>query len=207
MIWINFAWYSEDKLDVYHVCMDCHHTSQIYRSHFSQFPNAPEAGLYGASAAVSDDGRYLNNTLYGFKDEGGGLWVAALEAGFHSNPDSFVRIVEWDHMLSWISLAGSNDSPNSAESRAIFVTGKEVADDFAMTANVIRLNGAGLETGIESKERLMQMVGWNPVPFAMQTRSDGRIRVAVETHLNYESSLLPRAKGVYLLNVDAGHPD
>ena len=173
----------------------------------SQFPNAPEAGLYGASAAVSDDGRYLNNTLYGFKDEGGGLWVAALEAEFHSNPDSFVRIVEWDHMLSWISLAGGNDAPEPAESRAIFVTGKEVADDFAMTANVIRLNGAGLETGIESKERLLQMVGWNPVPFAMQTLSDGRIRVAVETHLNYESSLLPRAKGVYLLNVDAGNRD
>ncbi len=180
---------------------------QLVEYPLSQFPNAPEAGLYGASAAVSADGRYLNNTLYGFKDEGGGLWVAALEAGFHSNPDSFIRIVEWDHMLSWISLAGDNDSPEPAESRAIFVTGKEVADDFAMTANVIRLKGAGLETGIESKERLLQMVGWNPVPFAMQTLSDGRIRVAVETHLNYESSLLPRAKGVYLLNVDAGNPD
>ena len=33
MIWITFAWYSDDKLDVYHVCMDCEHTSKIYRSH------------------------------------------------------------------------------------------------------------------------------------------------------------------------------
>lgn len=167
----------------------------------SQFPEAPQ-GLYGASAAVSDDGRYLNNTLYGFKDEGGGLWVAALEEGFQANPDSFVRIVEWDHMLSWVSLAGDADP---ADSRAIFVTGKEVADDFAMTANVISLQGQGLETTIERKERLLRMVGWNPVPFAIQTLDQGRFRVAVETHLNYENSLLPRAKGVYLLDVDTGN--
>ena len=170
----------------------------------SQFPNAPEAGLYGASAVVSADGRYLNNTLYGFKDEGGGLWVAALDAGFHSDPNRFVRVVEWDHMLSWMSLAGGDDASDPAESRPIFVTGKEVADDFAMTANVIVLKGQGLETIIESRERLLQMVGWNPVPFAVQTLADGRVRVAVETHLNYESSLLPRAKGVYLLDVDTG---
>ena len=41
----------------------------------------------------------------------------------------------------------------------------------------------------------------------MQTRFDGRIRATVETHLNYASSLLSRAKGVYLLNADAGNPD
>ena len=171
----------------------------------SQFANAPEGGLYGTSASVTADRRYLNNTLYGFKDEGGGLWVAALEEGFQGDPDSFVRIVEWDHMLSWIGLARGDDAPELAESRAIFVTGKEVADDFAMTANVISLKGQGLETTIESKERLLQMVGWNPVPFATQSLADGRVRVAVETHLNYENSLLPRAKGVYLLNVDAGN--
>ena len=73
-----------------------------------------------------------------------------------------------------------------------------------MTANVIVLKGEGLETIIESKKRLLQMVGWNPVPFAVQTLADGQVRVAVETHLNYESSLLPRAKGVYLLDVDTG---
>ena len=167
----------------------------------AQFPNAPQ-GLYGASAAVTDDGSYLNNTLYGFKDEGGGLWVTALEDGFQANPDSFVRIVEWDHMLSWVSLTGDTDP---ADSRAIFVTGKEVADDFAMTANLISLHGQGLETTIERKERLLRMVGWNPVPFAIQTLDQGRFRVAVETHLNYENSLLPRAKGVYLLDVDTGN--
>ena len=168
----------------------------------SRFPRAPEAGLYGASAVLSTDGRHLNNTLYGYKDEGGGLWVAALAEGFHADPDSFVRLVEWDHMLSWMSLDQQNDSLETAETRSIFITGKEVADDFAMTANVMRLKGSGLETAVVSKERLLQMVGWNPVPFAMQTLIDGRVRVAVETHLNYENSLLPRAKGVYLLNVD-----
>ena len=181
---------------------------QIVEYPISQFPRAPESGLYGASAALSIDGQYLHNTLYGFKYEGGGLWVAELEEGFHVKPDSFVRLVEWDHMLSWMSLDPNRDpdsddaSPDSAKTRSIFITGKEVADDFAMTANVMRLKGSGLETRVASKERLLRMVGWNPVPFARQTLADGRVRVAVETHLNYESSLLPRAKGVYLLTVD-----
>ena len=98
--------------------------------------------------------------------------------------------------------APDDDSPDPSKSRSIFITGKEVADDFAMTANVMRLEGSGLETRVASKERLLRMVGWNPVPFARQTLADGRVRVAVETHLNYENSLLPRAKGVYLLTVD-----
>jgi hypothetical protein len=46
------------------------------------------------------------------------------------------------------------------------------------------------------------MVGWNPVPFAQQTLGGGRFLVAVETHFDYESSLLPRAKGVYIVPVD-----
>ena len=46
------------------------------------------------------------------------------------------------------------------------------------------------------------MVGWNPVPFAVQRRDDTRFRVAVETHFNYEASLMPRATGVYFVDVD-----
>ena len=175
---------------------------QIVAYPLSQFPRAPESGLYGASAALSSDGRYLQNTLYGFKYEGGGLWVAELEKGFHVKPDSFVRLVEWDHMLSWMSLDPDADSADPSKTRAIFITGKEVADDFAMTANVMQLEGSGLATRVASQERLLRMVGWNPVPFARQNLADGRVRVAVETHLNYENSLLPRAKGVYLLTVD-----
>ena len=184
---------------------------EIVQYPISQFPRAPESGLYGASAALSADGQYLHNTLYGFKYEGGGLWVTELEDGFHVKPDSFVRLVEWDHMLSWMSLDSDQDpndkSGDPSRTRFIFITGKEVADDFAMTANVMGLKGSGLETRVASKERLLRMVGWNPVPFARQTLADGRVRVAVETHLNYENSLLPRAKGVYLLNVDAKTPD
>ena len=181
---------------------------QIVEYPISQFPRAPEEGLYGASAALSADGRYLHNTLYGFKYEGGGLWVTELEKGFHAKADSFVRLVEWDHILSWMTLETDrdsdpdDDSPDPSKTRSIFITGKEVADDFAMTANVMRLKGSGLETRVASKERLLRMVGWNPVPFARQTLAGGRVRVAVETHLNYENSLLPRAKGVYLLTVD-----
>ena len=167
----------------------------------SQFPRAPESGLYGASAVISTDGRYLNNTLYGFKDEGGGRWVAELEEGFQVKPDSFVHLVEWDHMLSWMSLNPDTDE-DSPDTRCIFITGKEVADDFAMTADVMWLKGSGLETSVASKERLLRMVGWDPAPFARQTLRDGRVIVAVETRLNYENSLLPRAKGVYLLTVE-----
>ena len=76
-----------------------------------------------------------------------------------------------------------------------------------MTASVMRLKGSGLETRVASKERLLRMVGWNPVPFAMQRLSDQKFRIAVETHFNYESSLLPRAKGVYIVPVDLSEID
>lgn len=171
----------------------------------AQYPDAPEGGLYGASAALGSDGRYLFNTLYGFKDEGGGLWVADLaERDFYARPDKFARIVEWDHMLSWMFLdrETEEETEDPAPYRSIFVTGKEVADNFAMTANLMRIKQTGLESTVEGKERLLQMVGWNPVPFVLQTLSDHQVRVAVETHFNYESSLLPRAKGVYILSID-----
>ena len=80
-------------------------------------------------------------------------------------------------------------------------------DDFAMTANLLRINDAGIDSTVVSKKRLLQMVGWNPVPFAWQQLPDHKFRVAVETHFNYESSLLPRAKGVYIIPVDAGVED
>ena len=150
---------------------------------------------------MSSDSNFLFNTLYGFTDEGGGLWVSDLtDEEFHDKPERFNRVVEWDHMLSWVLLEEETEGP--APSRSIFVTGKEVADDFAMTANFLRIENTGSDSILESKERLLQMVGWNPVPFAWQTLSEHKFRVAVETHFNYESSLLPRAKGVYIVPVD-----
>ena len=71
-----------------------------------------------------------------------------------------------------------------------------------MTANVLRIKNDGLNSTVERKERLLQMIGWNPVPFAMQRLSDTEFRIGVETHFNYESSLLPRAKGVFFVPVD-----
>ena len=121
-------------------------------------------------------------------------------ADFHRDPDSFARVVAWDHMLSWFALSADGEPPD--ESMTLFVTGKEVADDFAMTANVLRIEGGGLDWHVTRKERLLQMVGWNPVPFALQRLDGDRFMVAVETHLNYESSLLPRAKGVYIVPVE-----
>ena len=54
----------------------------------SQYPEAPEEGLYGVSAALSSDSQNLFNTLYGFIDEGGGLWAVDLtDREFHTNPD------------------------------------------------------------------------------------------------------------------------
>jgi hypothetical protein len=166
-----------------------------------QFPDAPEAGLYGVSPLLSVDQRYLFNTLYGFTDEGGGIWVSDLsEDDYYKKADKFSRIVAWDHTLSWTVLGDDADNPSPF--LHLFMTGKEVADNFAMTANILRIKNAGLDSSIEHQQRLLQMVGWNPVPFAIQALSDTEFRVAVETHFNYESSLLPRAKGVYIVPVD-----
>ena len=164
------------------------------------FPKAPEAGLYGASARMSEDGNFLYNTLYGFTDEGGGIWVVDVsDKEFQTRQENFARIVSWDHTLSWMPLGRLEDDPTALH---LFMTGKEVSDDFAMTANVLRMREAGLETTVEKSERLLQMVGWNPVPFGWQKLSDTKYRMLVETHYNYESSLLPRAKGVYIVPVD-----
>ena len=46
------------------------------------------------------------------------------------------------------------------------------------------------------------MVGWNPVPFAYQKVGEHSYIILSETHFNYESSLLERAKGVYIVPVD-----
>ena len=164
-----------------------------------EFPRAPVAGLYGASPSMSGEGDFLLNTLYGFKDEGGGIWVVDVkDEGFLSNDASFARVVSWDHTLSWMPLGRLEEDPSAMH---LFMTGKEVADDFAMTANVLRIREDGLNSTIEKSERLMQMVGWNPVPFGWQKLSDTEYRMLVETHYNYESSLMPRAKGVYIIPV------
>jgi hypothetical protein len=175
---------------------------QIVDHPIGQYPKAPEKGrLYGSSEFLTLDGRYLFNLLYGFNDEGGGIWVADLsEENFYEMPGQFTRIVPWDHALSWIALENKTDGPLPFMS--IFLTGKEVADDFAMTANFLRINGTGLDSTVERQERLLRMVGWNPVPFALQRLSERRFHIAVETHFNYESSLLSRAMGVYLVTVD-----
>ncbi len=161
------------------------------------FPQAPAAGLYGASPRLSEDGKFLFNTLYGFKDEGGGIWVVDVSTpDFHTSKANFARIVSWDHTLSWLLLGRTEADP---EAMYLFMTGKEVADDFAMTANLLRIREDGLNSAIEHEQRLLQMVGWNPVPFGWQKLSDTEYRMLVETHYNYESSLMPRAKGVYLV--------
>ena len=184
---------------IYMVDLDNPDEYVTVRYPIDDFPRAPEAGLYGASARMSQDGGFLFNTLYGFKDEGGGIWVADVSRDdFHSSPDNFARIVSWDHTLSWMPLGRLDDDPTAMH---LFMTGKEVADDFAMTANVLRVREDGLHSAIEKSERLLQMVGWNPVPFGWQKLSDTEYRMLVETHYNYESSLMPRAKGVYIIPV------
>lgn len=164
-----------------------------------EFPRAPESGLYGASARMNNQGDFLFNTLYGFKDEGGGIWVVDVrDNSFLSSEASFARLVSWDHTLSWMPLGRLENDPSAMH---LFMTGKEVAEDFAMTANVLRVREDGLNSAVEMSERLLQMVGWNPVPFGWQKLSDTEYLVLVETHYNYESSLMPRAKGVYIIPV------
>ena len=166
----------------------------------SRYPGAPK-GLYGTSGRLSDDSRYLINNLYGFEDEGGGLWIVDLEDdGFHADDDAFVRIVPWDHALSWFILGAAD--LRAGEPVSVFLTAKEVDYDFAMTANLLQIGGTGLDARVESQRRLARMVGWNPVPFAVQRLGETRYRVGVQTHFNYEASLMPRATGVYFVEVD-----
>ncbi len=167
----------------------------------SQFPRAPAGGLYGASVLVTADGKFMFNTLYGFKDEGGGLWVTDLSRrDFFTDPSAFSRLIAWDHALSWFVLEVEEGASHRA--MYIFLTGKEVADDFAMTANILRVKLAGLQSSVERAQRILQMVGWNPVPFAIQRLGDHTSLVAVEANLSFQDSLLPRATGVYIVPVD-----
>ena len=168
----------------------------------SRLPRAPD-GLYGSAPRLSDDSRYLINNLYGFEDEGGGLWVVDLEGEeFYRSDTAFSRIVPWDHALSWFVLGPAD--PDAGGTISVFLTAKEVDDDFAMTASLLQISGTGLDLRIESQRRLRRMVGWNPVPMAIQRLSENGYVVAVETHFNYEASLLPRARGVSLVQVDTG---
>ncbi len=186
---------------VYLADLDTEDEYQPVKFPIEDFPRAPESGLYGSSAVVTEDGKFLVNILYGFADEGGGLWITDLAAeNFHTRPESFKRIVDWDHALSWVLL--EPDALDSKGLHSLLLTGKEVADNFAMTANLVQVSFDGLDSEVRSRKRLLQMVGWNPVPFAVQKLGDGKFLVAAETHLEYESSLLPRAKGVYILPVD-----
>ncbi len=187
---------------VYAIDLSQPDTYDIVQYPVREYPNAPEHGLlYGSSPAIVSGGSFLLSLLYGFKDEGGGLWMADISgADFYNRPDRFARVTPWDHALSWVLLESDADAVSPVMS--IFLTGKEVADDFSMTANLLRIRSEGLDSTVESAARLLRMVGWNPVPFAIQRRGVHEFIVAVETHYNYEASLLPRAKGVYLLPVE-----
>ncbi|MBI2166029.1 MAG: hypothetical protein HYU29_06455 [Chloroflexi bacterium] len=174
-----------------------------------QFPLPPYRGqgepgpgkLYGHSAVITGDGRYLYAILYGFEGEGGGLWVADLsQEGFPRSEEAFAKILTWDHALSWMVLSPVGDRFSGAPV-SVFLTGKEVAQGTAMTANLVRVQLKGLESRVLSKERLLRMVGWNPVPFGIQRVSSREERVLVETHYNYENSLTDRAKGVFIVTV------
>ena len=185
---------------VYLAHVDSPDAYEIVRYPISRYPRAPD-GLYGSSGRLSAGSRYLVNNLYGSEDEGGGLWIVDLEdEDFHSNEDAFARVVPWDHALSWFTLGAAEIG--AGESVSVFLTAKEVDRDFAMTANLLRIGGAGLDARVESRRRLARMVGWNPVPFAVQRLDDTRYVVAVETHFSYEASLMPRATGVYFVEVD-----
>ncbi|MCY4365264.1 MAG: hypothetical protein OXE17_03430 [Chloroflexi bacterium] len=184
---------------VYQVNLDSPDDYVKVRYPIDQFPRAPEAGLYGSSPRMSGEGDFLFNTLYGFTDEGGGIWIVDVSSeDFHASDANFARLVSWDHTLSWMPLGRLESDPQAMH---LFMTGKEVSDDFAMTANILRVREDGLNSAVEKSERLLQMVGWNPVPFGWQKLSDTDYRMLVETHYNYESSLMPRAKGVYIIPV------
>jgi len=159
---------------------------------------AGDERLYGHSGFFSEDGRFFYALLYGFEEEGGGLWVADIsQDDFYKDADSFAQIFSWDHALSFFFLPKQEHSPY----QVVLMTGKEVKDDFAMTLNALKIRFDGLESELVAKERLIRMVGWNPVPFAHQQISDEEIKIYIETYLNFESEVVPRVKGVYTVLV------
>ena len=90
-------------------------------------------------------------------------------------------------------------SDNDVDSLHLCFTGKKAPDNFTMAANVLKISREGLDSAIQTQGRLLQMVDWNPVPYAMQKLPNRDCLVAAETHFNYESSLLPRTKEGYMV--------
>jgi len=162
---------------------------------------APEGDerLYGHSGFFSEDGRFFYAILYGFEEEGGGLWVADIsQKNFYENKDAFTQIFSWDHALTLLMLPKPGGSPRNT----VIMTGKEVNDNFAMTLNALEIKFDGLDSELVEKKRLVRMVGWNPVPFAYERVSDDEMLVYVETYFNFESEIVPRVKGVYTVTVN-----
>ncbi|MFY9457448.1 MAG: hypothetical protein WAP23_00760 [Candidatus Spechtbacterales bacterium] len=164
----------------------------------SSYAPAGDERLYGHSGFFSEDGRFFYALLYGFEEEGGGLWVADIsEDDFYQNTNSFAQVFSWDHALSFFFLPRAEHSPYNV----VLMTGKEVNDDFAMTLNALSIKFDGLQSELIEKKRLIKMVGWNPVPFAYKRISDDEILMYVETYFNFESEVVPRVKNVYVVPV------
>lgn len=168
-------------------------------SRYSVSPKTPTKRLLGSAGLLQWDRRFLLVSLYGFTEEGGGLWLVDLSApAFYQNPAAFTYLQPWDHALTLLPL----DYQESPPTLSLFLTAKEVQEGFAMTAYFLRIVHTGVDAKVEGKERLLRMAGWNPVPFAIQQVGEHRFRVLVETFYDYRSSLLPRAKGVYIVSVE-----
>jgi len=58
-----------------------------------------------------------------------------------------------------------------------------------------------LESQLVGKERLIRMVGWNPVTFAYDRISNEEMFVYVQAYYNFESEVVPRVRGVYIVPV------
>ncbi len=164
----------------------------------SSYAPVGDERLYGHSGFFSKDGRFFYALLYGFEEEGGGLWVADIsEEDFCQNASSFAQIFSWDHALSFFFLPKTEHSPYNV----VLMTGKEVNDDFAMTLNALTIRFDGLQSELIEKKRLITMVGWNPVPFAYKRISDDEILIYIETYFNFESEIVPRVKNVYIVPI------
>ncbi len=160
----------------------------------SSYQPEGEECLYGHSGFFSEDGRFFYAVLYGFEEEGGGLWVVDTQKkNFWEDNEAFSQIFSWDHALTFLIMPKFEGSPYNT----VIMTGKEVKDDFAMTLNALKISFDGLESELIGKERLVRMIGWNPVPFAYEWTSPEEILVYVETYFNFESEVVPRVKNVY----------
>jgi len=163
--------------------------------------------LYGRSIKFNQDGQYMYTLLYGFSNEGGGLWqIDFTSLDFPKNSSVYNKIAPFDHPRKLFSLDNSlaknlmrSSIANHQQIANAVITTKEVDNDFSMSATAVSFSIDSLKITSKQKYLIERMPGWNPDPVAFITK-DGESLLLLETYPNYETSIIPvEAFPVYLV--------